>query len=259
MKIEIINLDISNKRKTTDLAIRTQPPQEILFRVYDDDYIIDYSKFIDIRLTLNSYTNNSTNTYTLNTSRVVEINNEKFISWIIPNNIISNVDKYSVEARVRITGKTTTLNPFKLLIYITSEPELNAIMQAIRNFNELTNEYLKTLKRTEFGIANGIIQLDSEGKIDKKYLKENLDEHIVDTLYDTMSDLDQIHGLRINKDNYDLEYYDEDDKRWYMVNSIYGGDFTLENKPSEYDIFGGNFTDPEPDPSTDIFGGNFTD
>lgn len=253
----VLNLDITNGRKTTDLGIRANTPNSILFGIYDGEYYVDYAKLNSISIKLKSQSNNTELNYNITSFDIVSINNNLYVKWNIPTNINSIIGKYSVSIIVRYDNVNYAITDFKFIVHDSNESEMRAISQAISNFNKNISEYLNYIKRSDIDKENGVIMLDSLGRIDKKYIPGNLDSHIKETLYDTRNNLEQLHGMRINKDDYQMEYYDSDDEAWYRVNSIFGGLFDKENKSEEYNIFGGNFTDPEPPEETNIFGGNF--
>ena len=257
--IHFINLDISKVTKVTDYGFQkdSSPLPEILFRIYDEHYVIDYDKFTDLRITTRLDKTNETNVYTLNSRNIVTIDGDKYVKWTLSSNLIDDMDKLFVDIRVKMFNKTVILNTFKILIYEESGTGMNGILQAIRNFNQMYDLYLKSIKRTEIGQPNGVVPLGSDGRFDYQYMPLDITKHIPQKLYDTLFTIHDIHGLRINKKTYELEYYDSDDKEWYIANSINGGKFGYPNKPSpQFDVFGGYFTDGQ---GNTLDGGTFTD
>lgn len=258
--MSIINytyLDISRRNKSADLSCKLNVVNTVRFVIHDSQNRIDYSKFNS--MTIRSSPNNRSNVYTqtLNTSAIKEIEGIKYVEWIIPNEVISVVDKINLNLTVRYNNTNYTILEFKMIVYNLDTAEMNAVIQANRNLNSIIQTYLDSVKKSEINTPEGLIGLDANGKIDKNKIPFNFEEHVSDELYDTLTTLDSIHGLRINRDTYEVEYYDSDDEYWYVVNSVYGGSFTKQPKASNYDVFGGNFTDTNPPEETNLFGGNF--
>lgn len=252
--MEIIYLDVSFENKTTDFGFKIKENNSIYFGIHDNIYVVDYDLVSSV--TLNITTVNGLE-YSFVINDIVEFNDARYFKWDIPLTLLQSSDKLTIIPIVRYKQANFTLDKFKLIIYELDEGEMNAIKQAIRNYNSLIKKYLDRLKRSDLDKVDGIIPLDENGLINPRYLPELLDEHIPQKLYDTLNSIQQIHGLRINRTTFEVEYYDSDDDYWYVVNSIHGGSFTRMNKSEQYDVFGGNFTDENPPEETNIFGGNF--
>lgn len=251
-------LDISNANKTADFSCKINTINQVNFIIHNSGNLIDYSKFnsINIRITFNGTT--LIFEQSLNSSNLKTIDGIQYIEWKVPINILQNQDKLSLKLTVRYNNSNVILKDFKCIVYKLDSAEMNAINTANRNLNSIIQTYLDSIKRSEIDAPNGLISLDSNGKIDKNKISFDFNAHIKDELIDTTGTLTQLHGLRINKNTYEVEYYDVDDDYWYVINSIHGGSFTKQNKESpKYDVFGGNFTDENPPEETNIFGGNF--
>lgn len=254
-----INLDISKKTKVTDYGfqINESPLPTIYFLLYDEHYVIDYSKLESLRLLVQLDVSKYTESFTFRASELVEIDGLTYIKWNVPANLLSHMDKMHITSIIAYDKKTIVLNEFKIIVFKNIESETSMIKVAIQNFNKMYQNYLTSVKRTEIGKPYGVVPLESDGKINLKYFNEEFTDHIGHTMYDTLYTINDIHGLRINRKTYEWEYYHENDKEWYVVNSIHGGRFGYGNNESpKYDVFGGLFTDVEAEA---LDGGNFGD
>lgn len=233
----IINLDISNKLKTTDYSFRIGVDYNIYFRLHDSDYTINYDDFNSLRLTIRYA--RTTRMEVVNLTEVVEFNNEKLIKWQVDPSLIEDEVSLNVSFIVNISGTNYNTSEMKIIVYKNQEAGMTGITMAIDNFNTMIATYLDSVKRKDIGAVNGVIGLDSNGKIDEKYLPTDLINHIPIRLIDTLDTVYDIHGMKINRENYKLEYYDNDDQEYYYANQIHGGILGFKNKDSSYNIFGG--------------------
>jgi len=229
----------------------------LYFRLHDKNYIIDYSKYIELRLNIKFKYKARLDVELLNRSNLRVINDEQLLEWRIPSMYLSELESLEITPVVKLTSGTYNVKPFKLVIFRTMDSNSNAILNAIEYFNKTYAKYLNTIKRVDIGQPDGVVPLDNEGRINKRYMPFGLASHAELRIYDTIYTVDDIHGLRINRKNFDFEYFDEDDQEWYAANSIHGGRFGYPNKPSPYfDVHGGFFQLIQ---GEDIDGGNLGD
>lgn len=245
-----INLDLSMKTKVTDYGfqINESPLPTIYFLLYDEHYVVDYSKLNNLSLMTEMEMSKRRESFTFRQAEFVDIDGLTYIKWNIPARLLQTMDTLKLTPIFNYDSKTIILNEFKLIIFKTMESETSMIKVAIQNFNKMYRNYLLSVKRTEIGKPLGVVPLDSNGRINLSYINDDITKHIGDTIYDTLYTINDIHGLRINRKNYSWEYYHNTDDEWYTVNSIHGGRFGFPNNESPtYDVFGGLFTDVSAD------------
>lgn len=252
----IINLDLNNKIKTTEYGYQFQlNPLPVMYLSFSkEDYKIDYSKFEYVQLAVQHDLSKQMETFRLDSSKIVNSEEGTFLEWQLTDSLLAKKDKLIINSLVRYDGFSYPIREFSIVVFEDYYPETIAITQAIDMYNSLYQIYLDLLKRKELGVPLGIIPLDNKAKIIMDYFEAEFINHIDHRLVDTLGDLEQLHGLRINKKNYQLEYYHETDAEWYEANSIHGGKFGYSNNPVQYDVFGGNFVEIDADT---IDGGNF--
>lgn len=238
--IKIINLDLNSKLKPTDMAFRIGVDYEVYYRISHNEYDIDYDKFENLRLTIRVNKTSVVDYVVLDSTNVVEVNDIKYLSWKVPNVYLKEESLLLVEYVSKYDNKNYNIRSSNYQVYNKPSPEMNGILQAIDKYNSAINLYLESIKRKEIDVPNGLIGLDSEGRIKEDMFKSELKDHIPTRLIDTLDKVESIHGLRLHGDKKLLQYYDIDDLEYYHANQIHGGQLGFNNKPEQYNIFGGN-------------------
>lgn len=242
----ILNLDLNNRIKTTDYGyqLELKPLPSILLSISKDDYNIDYEKLEYIQLAVKHDLSMQVETFRLDKSNIINSENGTFIEWKLTDSLLAKKEKLVVNTLIRYDNYSYPILEFKIVIFEDYYPETLAITQAIDMYNNLYRLFLNLVKRKEIGQPLGLIPLDNKAKLSIDYFDSKLVKHIDIRLFDTLNIVSDIHGLRINKTDYQLEYYHSSDDEWYQANSIHGGKFGYDNNISpDYDVFGGNFTD----------------
>ena len=255
----IFNLDLSKKNEPASFAynIPTNSTYTMYFRVSENEYVIDYSKFQSLSLRF-QFEDNSIEVKSATTMTTYK--GEKVVKYDIPPSFLKNTTKIYVTPTVKVSNKTTVLSSFKLIIYDGSSTEMNGILSAIDQYNYMLGQFYDSIKRVEINKPNGVIGLDNKGKLDINLFPNNLLDHLPFEIRQG-----EVHGLKFDS-KHRLIYYDDDDQRWYVANQIHGGSFKNPNKDASWNIHGGFFDDGFIDAATFadnitdyISGGEFTD
>lgn len=255
----IFNLDLSKKNEPASFAynIPTNSTYTMYFRIIENEYVIDYSKFQSLSLRF-QFEDNSIEVKS--TTTMTTYKGERVVKYDIPSSFLKKTTKIYVTPTVRVSNKTTVLQSYKLVIYEDETKEMNGILSAIDNYNYMLSQFYDSIKRIEINNPNGIIGLDSKGKLNINFLPSSLLDHL--PLEIRQGD---VHGLKLDS-KHRLNYYDNDDQRWYIANQIHGGSFRNPNKDASWNIHGGFFDDGFIDAatfttevSTFVDGGEFTD
>lgn len=236
--IKLLNLDISGTVKSSDLALKKDSEYDIYFRIHDDGYDINYDNFNNLRLTVRVNKTTITDVININADNIISYNGKNYIMWTIPMIYLKDEALLLISATVNYNNSNKKAQDFVFQIYEKSSPELNGMLIAIDKYNTAIGLYLDSIKISELNNNNGVVGLESNGKIHEDRFNPIFSEHIPTKLIDTIDKVDDIHGLRL--ENNKLEYYDNDDLEFYIVNQIHGGQLGFKNKSSEYNIFGGD-------------------
>lgn len=237
--IKLLNLDISGKNKPTDSALRKGNEYDIYFRITDSGYDIDYEEMSNFRLTVRVNKTTITDVINITKDNVIDYNGTKYLEWKVPSVYLKDEALLINSVTVNYKGSNKKTQDFNLQVYEKPSPEINGILNAIDKYNTAMGLYIDSIKRTEIGSPNGVVPLDNNSVINESYFNPTLSDHIPTRLIDTLDKVENIHGLKLNKDNNHFEYYDDDDLEYYVVNQIHGGQLGFKNKSSEYNIFGG--------------------
>lgn len=259
----IFNMDLDNLTKVTNYGFQiTRTPPTFYFRLYQNGYDVDMSKFNSLTLRIRTKSTNQINTVTI--TKVVTINNEKLVEVTLNSNYFVKSDTIILSPTVRFSNKSLILKDFEFIIYEGSKTEMTMVKTALERFNHMYNLYIKAIKRDQINKPLGVVGLDGKAKIPIERLPDFISKHPQEMIRNG-----EIHGLKLDED-FMLLYYDSMDDEFYIANSVYGGRFTHPNKPSpKYDYFGGHWGSMDViavDSSTfdvdiaDAFdGGNFND
>ena len=250
----IFNLDLNKKNHPTSFAYQVPSnTQEMYFRIIENDYVIDYSKFsaLNLRFEFEDGT-----IYTGTTSSFTVYQNEKVVEYKIPSNYLNKVGNATVTPTVKLSNKTVILSSFKIYLYdgessSCANTNMRNTLTSIYSFNYMLGLYYDSIKRDQINQPNGVVGLDSNGDIPLQYFPTTLTNHITDKLINTKTKTfyDEngvdigIHGMKLD-DKWRLIYYDSDDQEWYVANSIHGGNLINPQKSSEWNIYGGIIVPP---------------
>ena len=247
----VFNLDLNKKNPPTSFAYQVPTDtQEMYFRIIENDYVIDYSRFKQLTLQMELP---SGAIYTQSATKLTTYQNEKVVLFKIPSGFLNNTGVMTISPRVSLNNKTVILPSFKIYLYDAESSNclknnMRNVLSSINHFNYMLSLYYDSIKRDQINQPNGVVGLDSNGNIPLDYFPTTFTNHISDKLIDTATtkfydDNGQeigIHGLKLD-DKWRLRYYDHEDLTWRIVNSIYGGDFGVQNKSSEWNVFGGSW------------------
>lgn len=229
MQLYKVPIDITGTFSTSDLLFYDENPAFIYARLYENKYDIDYSRFSFLRLVLFD-SNNNVNT--INSSEIIEENGIKYIKLEIPDDLLGVHMDYNTRITVGIDNKNKQLKRFKIFSRVEKTSDLNTAIILTKRINWILEEYLSSVKRQEIDVPNGLIPLDEDARVEIKYMHDDIVQHIK-LEYSG-------HDTRMNK-NRMLEYFDTQDEEWYELNSLNGGDFNIDRKPSEFSYHGGTF------------------
>ena len=254
----VLNLDISRKITPSPYVYRIPlNTEKIYFRIVENDYPINYVEFDEIELVFKGIDR-------LFATKVVTVGKEQLVEFDLQGYLINGREEVLVDATVAMEFRRVFIGTIKLVTYddeISScrESEWRMLANILDNFNATLGRYYNAIKRDQINQPNGVPALDSNGRVSYEQLPIEIDSHPQDLLYDTydkefiQDGIDiGIHGLKLDEE-WQLTYWDTMDKRRYKINSIYGGEFGIPNKPEEWNIWGGDFGDIDV-----ISGDNFT-
>lgn len=214
----ILNLDINNNNKTTDYAVPVSSDSTIYFRVNDGEYVIDYTKVTGINIELETTNPRGIRNYRLGINDIVMLDEESIIRWVVPSSELTTEKQLKVTIDIRYNNRSYTINEFEITVGTDFGLEMSGILSVIDRFNYMVYLYLQSIKRSEIGSIDGIVPLNSNRKIENLYLPDFLKNHIPEKLYDTLYTIEGVHGLRINRTSFALEYFNSDTNTWTRVN-----------------------------------------
>lgn len=232
----IFNLDLDNLTKITNYAfdLKEKPFPTIYFRLYQNGYDVDMSKFNQLTLRTRSVETGKIDT--IISTKITTVNGEKLVEVKLNDSYLTKNDTFNIDATVKYSNQSIILKTFQFVIYDGSKTEMNMVKQGLSRFNHLYNLYIKAIKRDQINQPYGVVGLDKDARMSINQLPDNVGQHVQTKIRDS-----QIHGMRLN-DEFMLEIYDPMDKEWYEATSLNFGNFTQPNKPEKYNIFGGFFT-----------------
>lgn len=245
----VFNLQIDKKNPPTSFGYMIpKNTQSLYFRIIDNDYIVDYDDFNELRLVV-EFDTGEIEVATIN--KTVTHQSEQVIEYKIPDKYLQKVNRAVIEPRVKMVNKTVILSKFVIVFYDKYSAEMDGILTATSSFNNMLNNFWNKIKYDQLNEPNGVIKLDNNGDIPIEFFpdifKSHINDKIVDTekrkFYDRNGKEISIHGLEFD-DKWRLCYYDNDDDEWYVVNQVHGGKFGYPNKSSEWNIHGGVWGTP---------------
>lgn len=241
----IFTLDLDGIVKTAPFAYQVNSSNVIMyFRIVTNGGYIYFNNFTELSLKFD-FEDGTTATET--TSLLTSLyNNERLVKCKIPTTYLTEVGAIQITPTVRYYGTDFTLPTFKIEIYDTSDSSIfNSVTNTIDSYNKSLRMYYNAIPKDKLNTANNGVALNEQGEISTTYIAneimDNIDEinnvHINRKL---INSTDGIHGLILDEKKR-LCYYDADDDWYYIVNSVNGGRFGINNKPSKYNVSGGRF------------------
>ena len=191
-----LNLYVDNTRKISDYAFPKDEDATIYFRLLRNKYLLNMSLFNQLTLTFkNDKNSTSSQTIIAKTEDVVTINGQQLVKVTLPMSLTSIDTSYTVSSSIIINNSSTKLDSFSILIYTKNTPEMVYVRRAVAALNDTVGNYAELIKKDKISIPNGLIPLNSNGKILESYLPEKYKKHTEMSIVNSSP-----HSIKLNED-----------------------------------------------------------